>query len=151
MSTTSRVALGCLGLVGLALVGMGVLVARDWDAVSKRFRETVATQSEQTQVTLFRLGELMSIGVELKAQYGVEPDMAYESVDGDRVLSISFSDYQLPGTVTAEDHAREIAVFAVGKTKKFEQVDVVEVRFQNPAESYRFALDEIRGSIGEGP
>ena len=146
MSTTRKLALGCLGVIGLVLVGMGALVAWNWDAVSRNFSETVATQSERTQTTLFRLGELMSMGVELKAQYGVEPEMAYDTVDGERILSIAFSDYSLPGMVTAEDHAREIAVFAVGKTKKFEQIDVVEVLFQKPPESYSFALDELMQS-----
>ena len=121
-----------LGMIGLALVGVGSLVAVNWDAVSN-----------DLQATLFRLGELMSISAELKTEYGAEPDMAYDTGSGGRVLSITFSDYQLPQEVTAKDHAREIAAFAIGKTTKFEQIDTVNVLFTGSPESFSFALDEL--------
>ena len=155
MSAKNRVVWGCLGVIGLVLVGLGTLVALNFDAVSKNFAEAVATQSESTQATLFRWGELMSISAELKSHYGVEPDVAYETGTGDRVLSISFSDYRLPGGATAEGHAREIAAFALGKTAKSDQIDRIEVSFLTPpkkgvvettgsAESYSFVLDDLR-------
>ncbi len=121
-----------LGMIGLALVGVGSLVAVNWDAVSN-----------DLQATLFRLGELMSISAELKAEYGAEPDMAYDTGSGGRILSITFSDYQLPQEVTAKDHAREIAAFAIGKTTKFEQIDTVKVLFASSSGSFSFALDEL--------
>ena len=97
---------------------------------------------------------MVSIGAELKSRYGAEPEMTYETGTGDHILGISFGDYRLPGGVTAEGHAREIAAFAVGKTAKREQIDAVEVRFLTPSrqgileaagspEPYRFALDDL--------
>ena len=138
--------MGCLGIIGLVLTGAGTLVALNWDAVSSHLREALDVQTERTQVTLFRLGELMSISAELKSEYGAEPDVTYSTGTDGRILSIALSDYRLPEEVTAKGHAREIAVFAVGKTKKFEQIDVVEVLFQASAgglESFSFALDEL--------
>ena len=154
MRMTSRAVLGCLGVVGLVLVGIGTLVVLNWDAVSNKLDETLDTQAARTQATLFRLGELMSISAELKAQYGAEPDMTYDTGTGDRILGISFSNYQLPEKVTPKGHAREIAAFAIGKTTKFEQIDVVRVLFQTSSkkgvvettsgsESYSFTLDDL--------
>ncbi len=160
MSTTNRVVLGCLGVIGLVLVGVGTLVAMNWDAVSKNLSEAWDAQNEKTTATLFRWGELMSIGGELKAEYGAEPDVAYDTGTGGRVLSITFSNYQLPEEVTAKGHAREIAAFAIGKTTKFEEIDVVTVLFQTSAKkgviettsssgSYSFALDELMPAQGQ--
>jgi hypothetical protein len=136
-------------MVGLVLV-VGTLVALNWDTVSK----ALDAQTERTEATLFRLGELMSIKAELKTEYGTEPNVTYNTGDGDRILRITFSDYHLPEEPTAADHAREIAAFATAKTKKFEQIDTVEVLFQisvkkggiettSNSGSYRFALDEL--------
>ena len=122
-----------LGVIGLALVVTGRFVFLNWGAVSQK-----------TEATLFRWGELMSIGAELKARYGVEPDMTYDTSTSDRALNIRFRDYRLPEQITAEGHAREIAVFAVGTTTKFKQIDVVTVLFENDGSgSYTFALDDL--------
>ena len=96
MSMPTRAILGCLGVIGLVLAGIGTLVVLNWDVVSKTLAEASATQAQRTEATLFRLGEVMSISAELKAQYGAEPDVTYDTATGDRVLSISFSNYQLP-------------------------------------------------------
>ena len=147
MSTTTRVFLGCLGLVGLVVVAVGTLAVLNWDAVSKNVAEALDAQSERTRATLFRLGELMSLSAELEAEYGAKPDTSYDTGTGSRVLSIAFSKYQLPRGVAAQDHAREIAAFAIGKTPRFDQIDVVEVLFQTSANSnsgsYGFARDEL--------
>jgi len=154
MSTSNRVILGCLGMVGLVVVGLGTLVALNWDAVSQDFGRAVDAQTERTKATLFRLGELMSISAELKTEYGTEPDVVYDIGTAGRILSITFSNYELPQEVTAEGHAREIAAFAIGKTTKFKEIDAVRVLFQTHAqngateiadssESYSFALDEL--------
>ena len=149
MNMPNRTVLGWLGVIGLALVGTSTLIFLNRDTVFKNLFEAWDKQAERTQVTLFRWGELMSIGAELKAQYGVEPDVTYDTSTSDRTLSIRFSNYRLPEQAPAGDHAREIAAFAVGKTTKFEQIDAVRVLFQNPGDvsgSYTFALDDLMPS-----
>jgi hypothetical protein len=146
MSLSNRTIFGCLGGIGLALVVTSALVFSNWDTLSKNLIEALDNSSERTQATLFRWGELMSIGAELKRQYGAEPDVTYDTSTSDRTLNISFSNYQLPEQVTAEGHAREIAAFAIGKTTKFEQIDAVRVLFQNPSGSFTFALDDLMPS-----
>ena len=79
-----------LGLVGLLVVGLGTMVALNWDAVSNDFGQAVHSQTERTEATLFRLGELMSMSAELKAEYGVEPELTYETGTGSRILSLSY-------------------------------------------------------------
>ena len=154
MSTTNRVVLGCLGMVGLVVIGLGTLVALNWDAVSKDFGQALDAQAERTKATLFRLGELMSISAELKTEYGTEPDVVYNTGTAGRILSITFSNHKLPEEVTAKGHAREIAAFAIGKTTKFEEIDAVRVLFKtyakngtteitNSSGTYSFALDEL--------
>ena len=154
MSTTNRVVLGCLGIVGLVVVGLGTLVALNWDAVSKDFGHALDAQAERTKVTLFRWGELMSMSAELKAEYGAEPNVTYDTGTGGRILSIALSNYRLPEEVTAKGHAREIAAFAIGKTTKSDEIDAVRVLFEPHAKkgaietiessgSYSFALDEL--------
>ena len=146
MQRKKRVVVGCLSIVGLVLAGVGTLVALNWDAVSRHLGETLDVQTERTKATLFRLGELMSISADLKSEYGTEPDVTYSTGTDGRILRITFSDYQLSDEVTTKDHAREIAAFAIGKTKKFEEIDTVEVLFQTSAgglESFSFALDEL--------
>jgi hypothetical protein len=155
MNMLNRTILGCLGVISLALVGTGTVVFLTRDTVSKNLFDAWDKQAERTQATLFRWGELMSIGAELKVQYGAEPDVSYDTSTSDRTLIICFSNYQLPGQVTAEGHAREIAAFAIGKTTKFEQIDAVRVLFQSPSGkegvearlgSYTFALDDLMPS-----
>ena len=146
MQRKKRLIVGCLGIIGVTLAVTGTLIALNWDAVSRHLGQTLDEQTEKTKATLFRLGELMSISAELKTEYGIEPDVTYETGADDRVLSITLSDYRLPEEETAKQHAREIAVFAIGKTKKFEEIDRVEVLFQTSAddlESFSFALDEL--------
>ena len=146
MQRKKRVVVGCLSIVGLVLAGVGTLVALNWDAVSRHLGETLDVQTERTKATLFRLGELMSISAELKSEYGTEPAVSYSTGTDSRILSINLSDYQLPEEVSAKDHAREIAAFAIGRTQKFEEIDKVEVLFQTSAgrlESFSFALDEL--------
>jgi len=142
MNAKIKIILGCV--VGLVLLCVGSFVALNWDTVSTNVAEALDAQTERTKVTFFRLGELMSIGVAVKDEYGVEPDMAYDVEEGGRILSVSFSDYRLPEDVTAEAHARDIAAFAVGRTKKFEEIDVVKVLFL--PETYGFDLDDLMSS-----
>ena len=133
-----------MGVIGLALVGTGTLVFLKRDTVFKNFVEAWDTQGAKTEATLFRWGELMSIGAKLKDRYGAEPELTYDTSTGDRTLDISFSDYQLPDQVTAEGHAREIAAFAIGKTKKSKHIDAVRVLFKNPGSGpYTFAVGEL--------
>ena len=146
MSILNRTILGGLGVISLALVGTGTLVFLNWD-----------TPAERIQATLFRWGELMSISAELKVHFGAAPDVTYDTSTSDRTLNIRFGNYQLPGQVTTEGHAREIAAFAIGKTTKSKQIDVVKVLFQDPSgkegveatdgsRSYTFALDDLMPS-----
>ena len=141
MSTTQRVILACLGVVALVAAVLGALAAYHWDDVSDALEE----QSERTRVSLFRLGELMSIGAELERRYGAEPDMTYQVIEGSRILRIKFNSYRLPEETTAQDHAHEIAAFAVGSTTKRDEIDVVEVLFDAAGDSppTRFELDEL--------
>ena len=71
-----------------------------------------------------------------------------------RVLTIDLGRCVLPENIAASNHALEVAVFAIGKTTKVEQIDEVEVVIQasdtNKAigtttntETYRFALGEL--------
>jgi hypothetical protein len=154
MKMTRRVVLGWLGAIGLTVVGTGTLIVLNWEDVSRNLGEALDTRAQRIQATLFRWGEVMSIGAALKVEYGAEPDVAYDTDTGDRILSIAFSDYPLPDNVTTTGHAREIAAFAVGKTTKFEQIDMVTVLFRTSlkegvvestvgAESYSFALDDL--------
>jgi hypothetical protein len=112
------VVVGGLSIIGLVLAAAAAVVAVNWDAVFRHFGDALTAQTERTNATLFRLGEVMSISAELKSEYGTEPDVIYSTSSDGRILSISLSDYQLPEQVTAKDHAREIAAFAVGKSKK---------------------------------
>jgi len=154
MSMRKRTILGSLGVISLALGATGALAFLNWDTISKTLIEAWDTQAERTQVTLFRWGELMSIGAELKDHFGAAPDVTYDTSTSDRTLDIRFSNLQLPEQVTAESHAREIAAFAIGKTTKFKQIDAVRVCFQDTSgkegieatvrsESYTFALDDV--------
>ena len=146
MSMPNRTIFGWLGVIGLALVGTGALVLLNFDTVSKNLTEA----SEKTQSALFRWGELMSIGAELKRQYGAEPDVTYDTSTSVRTLNNSFSNYQLPEQVTTEGHAREKAAFAIGKTTKFKQIDEVRVLFRvegtDGSGPYTFAVDDLMPS-----
>jgi len=148
MNMPNRPVLGCLGVIGLALIGTGALVVLNRQAVFKHLAEAWDMQVDRTQATLFRWGELMSISSELKARYGAEPDVTYDTSTRDRTLRIRFSTDPFPERGTTEAHAREIAAFAVGKTKKLEQIDAVRVQFQgvettDGSASFTFALDEL--------
>ena len=140
MRITKRAVVGCLGVIGLALASTGTLVVVQWDAVST----ALATQSERSQTTLFRWGELVSISDELKDQYGSEPEMAYDTATGERILTISFSVCSVPTGVMVADFAREIAAVAVGETTKAAQIDTIRVRLQTGAEFHSFALADLR-------
>ena len=149
MSMPNRTIFRRLGVISLALVGTGALFVLNFDTVSKNLTEALDTSAERTQSTLFRWGELMSISAALKRQYGAEPDVTYDTSTSVRTLNICFSNYPLPEQVTTEGHARELAVFAVGATTKFEQIDAVRVLFQNPSDGsgpYTFALDDLMPS-----
>ena len=50
----NRRILGCLGAIGLALAGLGIAVALNWDAVSKNLDEALTAQTEKTEATLFK-------------------------------------------------------------------------------------------------
>ena len=149
MSLSNRTIFGCLAVISLALVGTGALVLVNWGTISKNLTEALRTSSERTQTTLFRWGELMSLSAELKRRYGAEPDVTYDTSTSVRTLGIRFGNYQLPEQATAEGHAREIAAFAIGKTKKFEQIDAVRVQFQGSG-PYTFALDDLMPSRSQG-
>src|SRR5262245_34760195 len=117
MSMLKRIALIGLGVIGLALVGAGTLVFLN-PALCKRLIAAYDTQAEKTETALFRWGELMSLSAEMKKQYGAKPEVTYETSNGDRTLNIAFSNDPLPAQTAIDGHAREIAAFAVGKTKK---------------------------------
>jgi len=148
MSMPSRTILG-LGAISLALVATGALLV-NWRTVFENVIAAWDTQAEKTQVTLFRWGELMSISAELKDQFGAEPNVTYDTSTKDRTLDIRFVDYQLPEQATIEEHAREIAVFAIAKTKKSKQIDAVRVIFgvesADGSRSYTFALADLMPS-----
>ena len=147
MSMPNRTRLGWLGAIGLALVGTGTLGLLNWDTVSKNLVAALDTQAAKTQATLFRWGELMSIGSELKARYGVEPDVTYDTSTSARTLGIRFSDDQSPEHGKTEGHAREIAAFAVASTAKFEEIDAVRVLFERPSrKQYTFARNDLMRS-----
>jgi hypothetical protein len=142
LGATYKKVLGCLVLTMVALLAAGLLAVLNWETVSERFSGFVGAQAERTRATLFRLGELASIGLELKREYGVEPDMAYETGTGVRVLSIVFGDYALPAGAPAEEHARAVAAFALEQTKLHERIDTVRVVF--PTSDRSFPIDELR-------
>ena len=146
-SNTRLVLIGLSLIVVMATVGSVVM---NWDAVV----EALDAQARRTELTLFRWGEMYSIGGEVEREYGIQPDMAYETDERGRVLSMVFRDHELPADTTAEGHARELAVFATGKTKKYEQIDVIDVRFRSSIEpgsteadgasaAYSFTLEEL--------
>ena len=130
-----------VGVISLALVGTGTLLVLNGGTLFENLVQAWDTQAEKTEATLFRWGELMSIGAELKARYGSEPDVTYDTSTSARTLNIRFSNDRLPEQVTTDRYAREIAAFAVGKTKKFKQIDAVKVQFG--VEAYTFALGDL--------
>ena len=149
LHTSKRAVVAGLGMLGLILVG-GTLV------VLNRHRVAAAlnTQIERTQATLFRLGEVMSVSSALKAEYGLKFDAGYITSTGVRILRITCTDCDLPRETTAEAHARGIAVAAIGKTTKLDQIDTVEIVFRLSAdeggagtsgdrEPYSFTLEEL--------
>jgi len=151
MSMSIRRLLGCIGVISLAIVGIGTLVILNWDSLSQNLSDAWDKQAKSTQATLFRWGELMSIGAQLKARYGAEPDVTYDTSTRDRTLSIDFSKHPLTEQVATETHAREIAAFAIGSTTKLEQIDAVRVLFQHQggpgasdgSGSYIFSLADL--------
>ena len=149
LNTSKRAALGCAAILGLILVG-GVLLVLNRDRVVAAWH----AQAEGTRATLFRLGEVMSISAALKAEYGLKLDAGYVTSTGSRILRITCTDCELPPETTAEAHARGIAVAAVGKTTKLDQIDTVEIIYRRSAvegaaetpEPYSYTLEElIRG------
>jgi hypothetical protein len=147
MSLVNRRFLGCLGAIGLVLLGAGALVFLNRDTIFKNLTEAWDSSARKTETTLFRWGELMSMSAELKRRYGVEPDVTYDTSTSDRTLEIRFSNSQVPDHVTTEGYAREIAAFAIGTTKKFEQIDAVRVLFQNPPREGAVAATDGSGSF----
>ncbi|MDH3628711.1 MAG: hypothetical protein OEV00_13920 [Acidobacteriota bacterium] len=143
----ARRVIGCLGFGALFVVGLGVFVAWNWDAVSTRFSQAVSAQSEKTRTTMFRVGELASIGAQLESEYGTKPEMSYDAGENGRTLGISLMDHFVPDGATPESHAREIAKFAIGQTKKADEIDAVEVRIQSLAgdpTSHAYAIADLR-------
>lgn len=78
-----------LGLVGVALVGL-TAAAVNWRSLTRNATEAWEAQSEKTAISLFRMGEVMSIQARLRERFGSKPDVQYDDVGGIRVLSISF-------------------------------------------------------------
>ena len=146
LNTSKRAAVGCLGMLGLTLVG-GALVVLNRDRIAAALDD----QAEGARATLFRLGEVMSISTALKAEYGLKLDAGYVTSTGSRILRITCTDCDLPPETTAEAHARGIAVAAIGKTTKLDQIDTVEIVFRLSAEEgdaetpepYSFTLEEL--------
>ena len=146
MNTSKLAAVGCLGMLGLTLVG-GALVFLNRDRVAA----ALDAQAERARATLFRLGEVMSISSALKAEYGLKLDAGYVTSTGSRILRITCTDCDLPQETTAEAHARGIAVAAIGKTTKLDQIDTVEIVFRlsteergaETPEPYSFTLEEL--------
>ncbi len=158
MSGSNRALWYCIVATGIVLLGLSALAALNWDVVSGNLAEAFGTRAAKTRAALFRLGEVASLGAELRERYGTESDVSYDTATGDRVLRISFGDGPVPVPRADRQHAREVAAFAVSKTKKFEQIDIVEVRFVDsqdergrvpvdasaPPETFRFTLPELR-------
>jgi hypothetical protein len=146
LNTSKRAAVGCLGLLGLTLVG-GALVVLNRDRVAT----SLDAQAERARATLFRLGEVMSISTALKAEYGLTLDAGYVTSTGSRILRITCTDCGLPRDTSAEALARGIAVAAIGKTTKLDQIDTVEIVFRLSAEEsateppgpFSFTLEEL--------
>jgi hypothetical protein len=130
LNTSKRVALGCLGILGLSLLG-ATLVVLNRDRVAA----AMEVQAEKARATMFRLGEVMSISTALKEEYGLELDAGYVTSTGSRILRITCTDCDLPQDTTAESHARGIAVAAIGNTTKLDRIDTVEI-------VYRFSAEE---------
>lgn len=126
MSSMKRGLLAWLGVLGL-LTGVCTAVALNWDSVSERLLEALRAREEKAGAALFRLGELMSMRAAVKEAYGVEPDMTYDKTPGGRTLNITFRDFPLPAGTAPVDHARDIAAFAIGETKKAGEIDWVTV------------------------
>jgi len=147
LNTSKRAALGCAAILGLILVG-GVLLVLNRDRVVAAWH----AQAEGTRATLFRLGEVMSISAALKAEYGLKLDAGYVTSTGSRILTITCTDCDLPVETTAEAYAHGIAVAAIGKTKKVDQIDTVEIVFRlsdegdgaEPPGPYSFTLEELK-------
>ena len=146
LNNSKRAVVGCLGMLGLTLVG-GALVVLNRDRVAA----ALDAQAERARATLFRLGEVMSISTALKAEYGLKLDAGYVTSTGSRILRITCTDCDLPQQTTAEARARGIAVAAIGKTTKLDQIDTVEIVFRLSAEKgdaetpepYSFTLKEL--------
>ena len=143
--------LGCLGVFGLVVAVTGGLAALNWEDVTRRLTQVLDTQTEKAQIALFRVGELGSIGARIKSEYGVTPELTYRTETERRVLGITWTD-SLPDNVTAEDHARELAVFSLQQTKKAGEIDTIEVVFriagQDP-DVVGFAIGELVGDPRE--
>ena len=146
MSTSKRVAVGCLGILGLTLVGSTLLVLnRD------RVAAALDGQAGRARATLFRLGEVMSISAALKAEYDLKLDAGYVTSTGSRILRITCTDCGIPRETTPEAFALGIAVAAIGETNKLDQIDTVEIVFRISSEEsgadipgpYSFTLEEL--------
>lgn len=125
MNNSKRAAVGCLGMLGLTLVAGALLVLnRD------RIAAALDAQAPRARATLFRLGEVMSISAALKEEYGLDLDAGYVTSTGSRILRITCTDCDLPEETTVEARARGIAVAAIGKTTKLDQIDSVEIVFR---------------------
>ncbi len=151
MNNSKRAAIGCLGILGLTLVG-AALVVHNRDRVAA----SLDVQADRARATLFRLGEVMSISAALKEEFGQRLDAGYVTSTGSRILRITCTDCDLPQETTAEAHARGIAVAAIGKTTKLDQIDTVEIVFRFAAEQsdtetpgpHSFTLEELAPGAG---
>ncbi len=132
LNTSKRAAVGCLGILGLTLIG-GALLVLNRDRVAA----ALDAQAERARATLFR--------------YSLTLDAGYVTSTGSRILRITCTDCGLPQETTAEAHTRGIAVAAIGKTTKLDQIDTVEIVFRLSAEEsgtetpgpYSFTLEEL--------
>jgi len=133
-------------MLGVTLVG-GALVVLNRDRVAA----ALDARAEGARATLFRLGEVMSISAALKAEYDLELDAGYVTSTGSRILRITCTGCDLPEETTLQAHARGIAVAAIGKTTKLDQIDAVEIVFRlsaegggaETAEPYSFTVEEL--------
>jgi hypothetical protein len=130
----------------LVLVG-GTLLVLNRDRVAAG----LDARAEGTRATMFRMGEVMSIGAALKEEYGLKLDAGYITSTGSRILRITCTDCDLPPETAAAAYARGIAVAAIGKTTELDQIDTVEIVFRRSAEegdaetagSFSYTLEEL--------
>ncbi|MEM7245593.1 MAG: hypothetical protein AAF533_09630 [Acidobacteriota bacterium] len=120
MSGKGRAVIGGVGIGVLLACAAAVVV--NWDSAEAAWDRQVKSAS----ATLFRVGELGSIAHQFEKTHGFRPETSYVSDGERRVLGVA-----LPGPPPAEtgveEHAREMALFALSQTTWHDRIDDVSV------------------------